>query len=829
MARRIAHRVAGTGRPGPDELLRSGLEVLNVGIAVFDRDLTLVACNEAFGELRGYPAALCRPGTAMAELLRFNAERGDYGPGDVEKHVRSRLQRVRKFEPHELEYQLATGRILNIRYHPIGGDGLLLSFYDMTETRRAEAALRESEARYALVEQAATEGIYEWLIDKSELHASPRMKQLFGFSAGKVDSRNWGWNARVHPDDFERYKAALRDHFKGRSETYECEYRVRDESGHYRWILDRGVCVRNENGRAVRLVGAISDVTEHVRRETELAEKTAILESTLENMDQGISMVDGELKVIAFNRRFLELLDFPAERFKRGYHMAEAFRYNAERGEYGPGDVETLVQERIELAKRFESHHFERTRPDGTVIEIHGRPLPNKGGFVTTYTDITARKMAEQKLLAAQEDAERARRQLVDAIEAISEGIVLFDQEDRVILCNSNYRRYFADAAGEDVANMVQPGALFWDFLRAAHGRGMLPNIAPDEIAAYIKKRKKMRRNPSGSVEQHLRDGRWLQISERKTADGGIASVYTDITKLKQREVELDEKTAELEALSSKLSKYLSPQVYSSIFSGAQSVEIASKRKKLTVFFSDIAGFTETTDSLESEELTGLLNQYLTEMSKIALEHGATIDKFVGDAIMLFFGDPDSKGVKGDAAACVAMAIAMQRRMAELQSEWRDRGVEEPFRLRIGINTGYCTVGNFGSEDRMDYTIVGNEVNLAARLQSHADLGGILLANETHSLVKDIVLAEEGEALTVKGFAKPVRTYRVVGLTDDLAEEGRVIRRNADGLTLVIDRERLTPKAKAKAIVALEEALQELKNSKATGRRKARKTTPRPR
>ncbi len=398
MARRIAHRVAGTGRPGPDELLRSGLEVLNVGIAVFDRDLTLVACNEAFGELRGYPAALCRPGTAMAELLRFNAERGDYGPGDVEKHVRSRLQRVRKFEPHELEYQLATGRILNIRYHPIGGDGLLLSFYDMTETRRAEAALRESEARYALVEQAATEGIYEWLIDKSELHASPRMKQLFGFSAGKVDSRNWGWNARVHPDDFERYKAALRDHFKGRSETYECEYRVRDESGHYRWILDRGVCVRNENGRAVRLVGAISDVTEHVRRETELAEKTAILESTLENMDQGISMVDGELKVIAFNRRFLELLDFPAERFKRGYHMAEAFRYNAERGEYGPGDVETLVQERIELAKRFESHHFERTRPDGTVIEIHGRPLPNKGGFVTTYTDITERVNAERAI-----------------------------------------------------------------------------------------------------------------------------------------------------------------------------------------------------------------------------------------------------------------------------------------------------------------------------------------------------------------------------------------------------------------------------------------------
>jgi len=213
-------------------------------------------------------------------------------------------------------------------------------------------------------------------------------------------------------------------------------------------------------------------------------------------------------------------------------------------------------------------------------------------------------------------------------------------------------------------------------------------------------------------------------------------------------------RTAELQQLSNKLAKYLSPQVYASIFSGEQSVEIASKRKKLTVFFSDIANFTETTDSLESEELTNLLNRYLTEMSKIAIDHGATIDKYVGDAIIAFFGDPESRGVKEDARTCVNMAIAMQRRMQELQSEWLEKGLERPFRVRIGINTGFCTVGNFGSEARMDYTIIGNEVNLAARLESHAKVGGILMAHETHSLVKDTIMAEEGDALTVKGFAK---------------------------------------------------------------------------
>ncbi len=242
-----------------------------------------------------------------------------------------------------------------------------------------------------------------------------------------------------------------------------------------------------------------------------------------------------------------------------------------------------------------------------------------------------------------------------------------------------------------------------------------------------------------------------------------------------------------LESLSNQLSKYLSPQVYASIFAGEQSVEIASKRKKLTVFFSDIADFAGTTDSLESEELTNLLNHYLTEMSKIALDHGATIDKYVGDSIVAFFGDPETKGAKEDARACVTMAIAMQRRMRELRSEWLDMGLERPFEVRIGINTGFCTVGNFGSAERMDYTIIGNEVNLAARLESLAEVGGILMAHETHSLVKDTVLAEEGGTLTVKGFAKPVRTYSVVGLYDDLAEQGRIIRKEQDGLSILLD------------------------------------------
>ena len=192
----------------------------------------------------------------------------------------------------------------------------------------------------------------------------------------------------------------------------------------------------------------------------------------------------------------------------------------------------------------------------------------------------------------------------------------------------------------------------------------------------------------------------------------------------------------------------------------------------LTIFFSDIVGFTEITDQLEAEVLTGLLNEYLTAMSEIAEQFGATFDKFIGDAIMCYFGDPESMGVKEDADACVHMALEMRRRLYKLQSGWQGKGlIDRPFEARMGINTGYCTVGNFGSQDRMDYTIIGHEVNLAARLESHADAGGILMAAETYSLVKDWLLAEEQEAITMKGFSQPVRTFRVQGQIDEFAND----------------------------------------------------------
>lgn len=279
-----------------------------------------------------------------------------------------------------------------------------------------------------------------------------------------------------------------------------------------------------------------------------------------------------------------------------------------------------------------------------------------------------------------------------------------------------------------------------------------------------------------------------------------------------ERESELAEKNRAMERMASQLAKYLSPQVYDSIFSGRQEVKVVSSRKKLTVFFSDIADFTETADRLESEELTQILNQYLTEMSRIALGHGATIDKYVGDAILVFLGDPQSRGIKEDALAGVEMAIAMRKRLHDLRDAWRDSGMEKPLRVRMGIHTGYCTVGNIGSEDRMDYTIIGSAVNTAARLQALAEPGEILTSYETHALVRERIHCERHGEVEVRGIAYPLAAYRVVDSYANLGIEQRHFREMRSNVKLDLNLEAMSEAERGEAESILRHGLDLLGN-----------------
>ena len=221
----------------------------------------------------------------------------------------------------------------------------------------------------------------------------------------------------------------------------------------------------------------------------------------------------------------------------------------------------------------------------------------------------------------------------------------------------------------------------------------------------------------------------------------------------------IKQKSERLEEISKRLASYLSPQVYDSIFQSNGKISKKHQRKNLTVFFSDIVSFTELSDTLEPEVLASLINNYLSEMTNIAIECGGTIDKFIGDAVMVFFGDPQSNGERQDALACVEMAAKMQTRVAELQTYWKSLGIRDGMQVRMGISSGYCTVGDFGSQQRLDYTAFGSPVNLAARLESLAPANSIVISEATQELVDGQVESEIYKEVTPKGFSKPLNTF----------------------------------------------------------------------
>ena len=214
-----------------------------------------------------------------------------------------------------------------------------------------------------------------------------------------------------------------------------------------------------------------------------------------------------------------------------------------------------------------------------------------------------------------------------------------------------------------------------------------------------------------------------------------------------------------LQKASDRLSKYLSPQICEQIFSDVE-FDTGTGRKKLTIFFSDIVNFTSITESMEAEELSGFLNFYLTNMCEIALKYGGTIDKFIGDSVMIFFGDPQSKGPEQDALACCNMGLEMLAFVEKNEELFKEQfNFPEKLEIRIGVHSGVCSVGNFGSDQRLDYTVIGRAVNVAARLEQAAPKNSMLFSNSTKSLLGDTFQVSDSIEVKAKGIDRPIIGY----------------------------------------------------------------------
>lgn len=277
-------------------VMQAVLEHLEQGISVFDRDLRLVLWNRRFAELFSLPPHLLRHGAAFEEIIRYNAERGEYGPCDPEALVAERVGWARQFIPHRTERTRPDGRVIEIIGNPLPDGGFVTTYYDITIAHQVTDNLRES---------------------------NERLDQM-------VERRT-----RALQQSEERHRAYAE-----------------------------------------------------------------LLEATVRHLPQGISVFDTNLNLVVANDSFFDLTQIPSDFNVPGKSFEDFMLFNAQRGEYGPGDPMTLARQRVEIARQMQPHVFDRARPDGTVVEVRGNPIPSRG-FISTFTDITSRHQAEESLRAA--------------------------------------------------------------------------------------------------------------------------------------------------------------------------------------------------------------------------------------------------------------------------------------------------------------------------------------------------------------------------------------------------------------------------------------------
>ena len=205
--------------------------------------------------------------------------------------------------------------------------------------------------------------------------------------------------------------------------------------------------------------------------------------------------------------------------------------------------------------------------------------------------------------------------------------------------------------------------------------------------------------------------------------------------------------------------RYLSPNIVDKILANPDEIHLGGENQTVTILFSDIRGFTRMSEKMEPHAVVELLNEYFSEMTDLIFDSGGTLDKYLGDGIMAVYGAPLPK--PDDALRATKTAMEMQRALAALNREWENRG-QQPLRIGVGVNTGPVTAGNIGSPKHLDYTVIGDAVNLASRLCSNAAGGQILVSESTYLELNGRIPAQRLEPIRVKGKETPVELHEIL-------------------------------------------------------------------
>jgi PAS domain S-box-containing protein len=391
--------------------------------------------------------------------------------------------------------------------------------HDTTERHRSEAALRASRAFLSTTGRIARVGGWMLELASGVLTWSDETCRIHDVEPGHQPTLEEA--TRFYPPKARLQLQQAMEEAVARGEGWDLELPFVTATGRDIWVRAMGQ-PEFEDGQLVRMVGALQDITAKRELEQALHAKNELLTNVLENLPCGLSVFNGDLELVASNSRFRQLLDFPDHLFEAQPPRFEDFiRHNAERGEYGEGDVQALVEARVSLARATVApHRFERKRLDGTPIEVSGVPLP-QGGLVTTYADISERRQA-------QAEVQRAGELLRGSIEALDNAFALFDPQDRLVLCNQRYRDLYPLCA-----DLMDAGTAFETIIHMGAVRGQYAD-AIGRVEAWVAERMAVHRLPSSQLTQRLADGRILRVGERRMPDGHTVGFRVDITALVQ-------------------------------------------------------------------------------------------------------------------------------------------------------------------------------------------------------------------------------------------------------------------------------------------------------
>ncbi len=410
--------------------------------------------------------------------------------------------------------------------------------------------------------------------------------------------------------------------------------------------------------------------------------------------------------------------------------------------------------------------------PNGYIISVEASAalMSNDNntpiGFRGLVRDITERKKAEEAL-------ENSRRRLEEIIDFLPDPTWVVDTSGCVVAWN----RATEKLTGIKAEGILGKGDYEYSIPFYGERRPILIDLVQNWDDNYKNKYTSLKKSGDDLISEEVyipllgESGIYLASSARALydADGnpaGAIETVRDITESKKAESALRKEQSKVEKAYSLLSKYVAPQLVDTISDGKIDQIWKHNRKKLTLFFSDIKDFTSITDTLEPEDMANVLNEYLTEMNTIINKYMGTLAQVIGDGLYIIFGAPESTSDKDHALRCVKMAIDMQRKMNYLNKKWFKQGIDEVLQIRCGINTGMATVGGYGSSERKEYTAMGMQTNIAARLEQTCTPGGILISHTTWALVNDEIPCSEHGNINVKGLNRPIRAYRVDALSD---------------------------------------------------------------